>query len=175
MINVSDDTARRLAPRPPVRYCQLMWELAVAAGHLCCPVVHYLSNEPTKARDALVFDDRSPIYQQIADKIKEDILKGTLQEDEQVMSTNQYASFYRINPATAAKGFQQLIEEGILYKKRGIGMFVSQHAREALRKQRQERFFEEVVDAMVAEARMIGIPLRDVIRRVEESDSGGQR
>ena len=122
-----------------------------------------------------MFDDRSPIYQQIADKIKEDILKGTLQEDEQVMSTNQYASFYRINPATAAKGFQQLIEEGILYKKRGIGMFVSQSARETLRKQRQERFFEEVVDAMVAEARMIGIPLSDIIRRVEESNIGGQR
>jgi DNA-binding transcriptional regulator YhcF (GntR family) len=134
-----------------------------------------MSNEPTKARDALVFDDRSPIYQQIADKIKDDILKGTLQEDEQVMSTNQYASFYRINPATAAKGFQQLIEEGILYKKRGIGMFVSQSARETLRRQRQERFFEEVVDAMVTEARMIGIPLSDIIRRVEESNGGGQR
>jgi GntR family transcriptional regulator len=114
-----------------------------------------------------VFDDRSPIYQQIADKIKEDILSGALGEDEQVMSTNQYASFYRINPATAAKGFHQLIEEGVLYKRRGIGMFVSPNAREKLRAERRERFFEQVVDAMIAEARVIGISLDDVVRRIE--------
>lgn len=114
-----------------------------------------------------MFDDRSPIYLQIADKIKEDILSGALGEDEQVMSTNQYASFYRINPATAAKGFQQLVEEGVLYKRRGIGMFVSPDAREKLRAQRRERFFEQVVDPMIAEARVIGIPLDEVIRRIE--------
>jgi GntR family transcriptional regulator len=114
-----------------------------------------------------VFDDRSPIYLQIADKIKEDVLSGALGEDEQVMSTNQYASFYRINPATAAKGFQQLVEEGVLYKRRGIGMFVSPAAREKLRAERRERFFEEVVDAMIAEARVIGISLDEIVRRVE--------
>jgi DNA-binding transcriptional regulator YhcF (GntR family) len=114
-----------------------------------------------------VFDDRSPIYLQIADKIKEDILSGALGEDEQVMSTNQYASFYRINPATAAKGFQQLVEEGVLYKRRGIGMFVSPDAREKLRGQRRERFFEEVVDAMITEARVIGISLDEIVRRIE--------
>ncbi|GAB7050575.1 GntR family transcriptional regulator [Catenuloplanes indicus] len=113
-----------------------------------------------------MFDDRSPIYQQIADKIKDEILSGALREDEQVMSTNQYASFYRINPATAAKGFQQLVDEGVLYKKRGIGMFVSPQAREQLVGQRRERFFAEVVDAMIAEARMIGIPLDEVVARI---------
>ena len=116
-----------------------------------------------------MFDDRSPIYLQIADKIKEDILSGALGEDEQVMSTNQYASFYRINPATAAKGFQQLVEEGVLYKRRGIGMFVSPDAREKLRGQRRERFFEEVVDAMITEARVIGISLDEIVRRIEEA------
>lgn len=115
-----------------------------------------------------MFDDRSPIYQQIADKIKEDILSGALGEDEQVMSTNQYASFYRINPATAAKGFHQLIDEGVLYKRRGIGMFVSPQAREKLLAERRDRFFAQVVDAMVNEARMLGIPLSDVVRRIEE-------
>ncbi|MFI5844907.1 GntR family transcriptional regulator [Catenuloplanes sp. NPDC051500] len=113
-----------------------------------------------------MFDDRSPIYQQIADKIKNEILTGALKEDEQVMSTNQYASFYRINPATAAKGFQQLVDEGVLYKKRGIGMFVSPQARDRLRGQRRERFFTDVVDAMIAEARMIGIPLDEVVARI---------
>ncbi|GAA4456350.1 GntR family transcriptional regulator [Phytohabitans houttuyneae] len=114
-----------------------------------------------------MFDDRSPIYLQIADKIKEDILSGALGEDEQVMSTNQYASFYRINPATAAKGFQQLVEEGVLYKRRGIGMFVSPDAREKLRTERRERFFEQVVDVMIAEAQVIGIPLDEIVRRIE--------
>lgn len=116
-----------------------------------------------------MFDDRSPIYQQIADKIKNDILSGALQEGEQVMSTNQYASYYRINPATAAKGFHQLIDEGVLFKKRGIGMFVSPDARETLRAQRRERFFTDVVDPMVAEARIIGIPLAEVVARIQQA------
>jgi GntR family transcriptional regulator len=60
------------------------------------------------------------------------VLSGTIGGDEQVMSTNQYAAFYRINPATAAKAFQQLVDEGVLYKKRGIGMFAAPGARDAL-------------------------------------------
>lgn len=113
-----------------------------------------------------VFNDGSPIYRQIAEQIRTDILSGTLQEEEQVMSTNQYASFYRINPATAAKAFQKLVDEGVLYKRRGIGMFVSPGAREDLRSQRRDRFFAEVVDPMVAEARAIGIPLADIGHRL---------
>lgn len=113
-----------------------------------------------------MFDDRSPIYHQIAESIKNDILSGELGADEQVMSTNQYAAYYRINPATAAKGFQQLVDEGVLYKRRGIGMFVSPDARDALLAQRREHFFADVVEPMVAEARVIGIPLDDVVARI---------
>jgi DNA-binding transcriptional regulator YhcF (GntR family) len=116
-----------------------------------------------------VFDDRSPIYQQIADTIKDEILTGVLREDEQIMSTNQYAAFYRINPATAAKGFHQLVEEGILYKRRGIGMFVSPDARERLRQHRRERFFDSVVDPMVAQAKVLGIPLAEVVAHIERT------
>ncbi|MBB2914521.1 DNA-binding transcriptional regulator YhcF (GntR family) [Streptosporangium becharense] len=115
-----------------------------------------------------MFDDRSPIYRQIAERIKADVLNGALKGDEQVMSTNQYAAFYRINPATAAKAFQQLVDEGVLYKKRGIGMFVSSGARDALRVKHRESFFAEVVDPMVAQAKAIGISLGDVIRHIEE-------
>ncbi|HEY0001171.1 MAG TPA: GntR family transcriptional regulator [Actinoplanes sp.] len=110
-----------------------------------------------------MFDDRSPIYLQIADGIKNDVLSGALKEDEQVMSTNQYATFYRINPATAAKGFAQLVEEGVLYKKRGIGMFISPDARQRLRAARRERFFADVVDPMLAEAGRIGIGVDEII------------
>jgi GntR family transcriptional regulator len=115
----------------------------------------------------VVFDDRSPIYRQIADRVKADVVSGTLDGDEQVMSTNQYAAYYRINPATVAKAFQQLVDEQVLYKKRGIGMFVSPTARDTLRAQRRERFFSDVVDPMVAEAKAVGVPIGEVLARIE--------
>ncbi|HZX06085.1 GntR family transcriptional regulator [Kribbella sp.] len=113
-----------------------------------------------------MFDDRSPIYLQIAEQIKNDIVSGALAEGEQVMSTNQYAAFYRINPATAAKGFAQLVDDGILYKKRGIGMFVAPDARDLLRNGRRDSFFAEVVDPMIREAKAIGIPLTDIVQHI---------
>ena len=114
-----------------------------------------------------MFDDRSPIYRQIADQVKAEVVSGTLDGDQQVMSTNQYAAFYRINPATVAKAFQQLVDEQVLYKKRGIGMFVSPTARDALRARRRETFFSDVVDPMVAEAKAVGGPLAEVVARIE--------
>ena len=113
-----------------------------------------------------MFDDRSPIYLQIANGIKDEVLSGTLKEDEQIMSTNQYAAFYQINPATAAKGFAELVDEGVLYKKRGIGMFVSPDARDKLRSARRERFFAAVVDPMLAEAKMLGVPVEEIVRHI---------
>ncbi|GII80052.1 GntR family transcriptional regulator [Sphaerisporangium rufum] len=118
-----------------------------------------------------MFDDRSPIYRQIADRIKTEVLTEALKEDERVMSTNEYAAYYRINPATVAKAFQQLVDEGVLYKKRGIGMFVSPQAREVLRDRHRERFFTDVVDPMIDEALAIGVPLADVVRRIEGRDA----
>jgi DNA-binding transcriptional regulator YhcF (GntR family) len=118
------------------------------------------------------FDDRSPIYRQIAERIVADVLSGQLQPDEQVMSTNQYAAFYRINPATAAKGFQELVDQGVLYKKRGIGMFVSPDAPEKLRSRHRTRFFAEIVDPMLDQARVIGIPLDEVVDHIRQRDDG---
>lgn len=115
-----------------------------------------------------MFDDRSPIYRQIANQIKADVLNGTLKGDEQVMSTNEYAAFYRINPATAAKAFQLLVEEEILYKRRGIGMFVNPVAHEQLRQLHRKRFFADVVNPMVAEARAIELPIGDIIAHLEQ-------
>lgn len=115
-----------------------------------------------------MFDDRSPIYRQIADQIKDDVFRGRLAADEQVMSTNQYAAYYRINPATAAKAFQQLVDEGVIYKRRGVGMFVHAAAQSRLREQRRERFFAEVLEPMAAEARELGIPVADVVARIHQ-------
>ena len=122
-----------------------------------------------------MFDDRSPIYRQLADQVKADVVSGTLGGDEQVMSTNQYAAYYRINPATVAKAFQQLVDEQVLYKKRGIGMFVSPTARDALRAQRRETFFSDVVDPMVAEAKAVGIPIDEVVARIEQLEGRDRR
>ncbi len=113
-----------------------------------------------------VFDGRDPIYLQIADQIRTEILTGALGEEEQVMSTTQYATAYRINPATAAKAFAELVDAGTLYKRRGVGMFVAPGARERLVAERRERFFADVVDPVAAEARLLGIGLDDVVSRL---------
>ncbi|MFC4103190.1 GntR family transcriptional regulator [Paenibacillus xanthanilyticus] len=108
------------------------------------------------------FDERGPIYAQIAHRIKEDIISGKLHEEEQVLSPNQYAAFYQINPATAAKAFELLEEEGILHEKRGLGRFVSRQARIRLLRERRERFFKQYVDPMLEEAFAIGITPEEI-------------
>jgi GntR family transcriptional regulator len=120
----------------------------------------------------VVFDDRSPIYRQIAGQIEDEVLSGALAGDEQVMSTNKYAAFHRINPATVNKAFQQLVDDGILYKRRGIGMFVSPRARETLRARRRKSFFTDVVEPMVTQAKAIGIELPELVARINELARG---
>ena len=114
----------------------------------------------------VAFDDRTPIYRQIAGQLREDILGGALSDDEQVMSTNQYAAFHRINPATVAKAFQELVDAGLLYKKRGVGMFVTPGAGERLRDERRSRFFEDVLAPVVAEAERLSIPVDDIVAAI---------
>ncbi|MGW8820946.1 GntR family transcriptional regulator [Paenibacillus lautus] len=120
---------------------------------------------------AFQIDDSRPIFMQIADKIEDDIIEARLPEETQVPSTNQFAAFYQINPATAAKGVNLLVDQGILYKKRGIGMFVASGARELLMEKRKTEFYEEYVVAMVKEAAKLGITkdqLSEMIRRGEQ-------
>ncbi|MFC9997194.1 GntR family transcriptional regulator [Nocardia sp. NPDC127526] len=121
-----------------------------------------------------MFDDRSPIYRQIAERIRADVLHGALEEDQQIMSTTQYAEMFRINPATAAKAFQELVAEGVVYKRRGVGMFVAPGARGLIAGQRRERFFAEMVDPMIAEAKALGIPLDQVIARIRNGEGGSR-
>jgi GntR family transcriptional regulator len=102
-------------------------------------------------------DDSRPIFLQIAEFIENDILDGTLVEEGQVPSTNEFAAFYRINPATAGKGVNLLVERQILYKKRGIGMFVTAGAKARLAGQRRDRFEAEYVRPLVAEAAKLGL------------------
>lgn len=109
------------------------------------------------------FDDRTPIYRQIAGQLREAIVCGDLADDEQVMSTNQYAAFHRINPATVAKAFQELVDDGLLYKRRGVGMFVTPGSGERLRAERRACFFEDVLTPVIAEAARLSIPVDDIV------------
>ena len=104
-----------------------------------------------------VIDEGKPIFVQIAEQIEDDIIAGSLAEEGQVPSTNEFAAFYRINPATAGKGVNRLVDDGILYKKRGIGMFVAEGARAQLIQVRKDRFCDEFVRPLIAEAAKLGI------------------
>src|SRR3954469_15219271 len=102
-------------------------------------------------------DDGRPIFLQIAEQIENSIIDGSLKEEAQVPSTNELAAFHRINPATAAKGVNQLVDTGVLYKKRGIGMFVATGARPRLRERRRDQFPQQSLPPLLTEAHKLGI------------------
>ena len=117
-------------------------------------------------------DDSRPIFVQIAEQIENDIISKQLAEETQVPSTTEFAAFYRINPATALKGVALLVDEGVLYKKRGIGMFVALGARARLITTRRREFDAQYVRPLIAEAAKLGITsteLADLIRNGEEA------
>jgi DNA-binding transcriptional regulator YhcF (GntR family) len=119
--------------------------------------------------DRAVLDEGAPIFSQIAERLSEEIAEGVLPEGERVPSTNQLAAYYRINPATAAKGINVLIDGGLLEKHRGIGMFVASGARERLLEARHKRFTERYVEPLVAEADRLGIGADELVGLVRES------
>ena len=113
-------------------------------------------------------DEDRPIFQQIAELIENDIIAGVLPEETQVPSTNEFAAFHRINPATAGKGVNLLVDTGILYKKRGIGMFVAQGARARLLGQRQDQFRESYVVPLITEAEKLGITVEQLTAMIQK-------
>lgn len=116
-------------------------------------------------------DEARPIFIQIAEQIENDIIDGVLPEECQVPSTTEFAAFYRINPATAGKGVNRLVEEGILYKKRGIGMFVATGARDTLIARRSASFADEYVRPLLGEAAKLGITTDHLIDMIRSEGS----
>lgn len=112
------------------------------------------------------------IYVQVAEIIENEILLGNLKEEDQAPSTNQFAKVYQINPATARKGLNMLVDEGILYKKRGIGMFVAEGARKKIIKKRQVAFFNEILPEVIKEADRLEITLDELIDYIKELKGG---
>ena len=116
----------------------------------------------------LDFNSEKPIFQQIAEGLEDAILSGAFPEESQIPSITEFSVLYKINPATALKGINLLVEEGVVYKKRGVGMFVAQGAQQQLRAKRKEGFYDHFIGTMVQEARRLGIgreELRSLIDR----------
>ncbi|MGO1802407.1 MAG: GntR family transcriptional regulator [Microbacteriaceae bacterium] len=117
-----------------------------------------------------MFAGDGPLYQQLADRIAEDILAGTYPEESGVPSTNEYAAFYQMSPITAAKGVSLLVEQGVLYKKRGVGMFVATGARSTLRSRRRAEFSERHIAPLVREARLLHIHRDELAEMIDKED-----
>ncbi len=113
-------------------------------------------------------DDGRPIFVQIAEQIEGQIVDGTMPEESQVPSINELAAFHRINPATALKGVNVLVEAGVLYKRRGIGMFVATGARESLIQRRRDAFRSQYVRPLVREADTLAITPQQLIQMIHK-------
>lgn len=117
-----------------------------------------------------ILNQEKSIYIQISEMIENDILRDVLLEDERVPSTNELAKLYAINPSTAAKGINILVDAGILYKKRGIGMFVSAGAKEAILSRRKNEFYDNYVKKLLEEATSIGLGKEEVIQLIQSGN-----
>ena len=120
-----------------------------------------------------LFDQDKPIYLQVREKIEDQIVNNQLHEGEQAPSTNQLVSFYKINHATVSKGVNQLVEERILFKKRGIGMFVAEGAREKLIQKRKDSFVDEYILKLVQEADKLSISETEIIELIKKVKGRG--
>lgn len=113
------------------------------------------------------------IYIQIAEMIENHIILGSLKEEDQAPSTNEFARIYQINPATARKGLNLLVDEGILYKKRGLGMFVAEGARQKILMKRQVSFLADTLPEVIREANRLEIDIKELIGHIKEL--GGEK
>jgi len=114
----------------------------------------------------VTFDDKQPIFQQVANIIEDDILNGTYRVDEQILSMAQFSQVFQVNPATVVKGIALLVDEGILYKKRGLGMYVSSDAKEKIQIKRRERLNKELLSNLVNEADKLGLTTEQIIEMI---------
>lgn len=121
-----------------------------------------------------MIEEGKPLFVQIAEQVEDSVLDGSLAEDTRAPSTNELAAFYRINPATAAKGVNMLVDKGVLVKRRGVGMFVAPGAREQLRTERRSAFADRFIQPLLTEARALGLgpdALADLVRQRAASDT----
>jgi GntR family transcriptional regulator len=128
-------------------------------------------------REMAGLDEGTPLFVQVAERLAAEIADGGLAEGERVPSTNELAAFYRINPATAAKGINVLTDDGLLEKRRGIGMFVAAGSRATLLARRRAEFTERYVHPLLTEATRLGIDADELVALIKDTSSerGGVR
>ena len=115
----------------------------------------------------LDFNCETPLYLQLAAAIEDNILRGIFEEETQVPSTTEISVNFKINPATAGKGVNLLVDEGVLYKKRGVGMFVCSGAKEKIMEKRRDEFYENFIRTLLEEARKLNINKNQIITMIE--------
>ena len=120
-------------------------------------------------------ESTTPIYMQIAELIEDQILKGIIKEGEQVYSTNELSYLLHVNPATARKGLNLLVDGGIIYKKRGVGMFVSSGATEMIKEKRTNSFFNDYILEMLREGDKLGVDRDEIIKMIKSYKREGER
>jgi DNA-binding transcriptional regulator YhcF (GntR family) len=116
------------------------------------------------------FENEKPIFVQIAEGIEDAIVTGAFPEESRIPSITEFSVSYKINPATALKGINILVDSGIVYKKRGVGMFVAEGAKEKLTIKRRDAFFRDYVKKMLTEADRLGISKEDIIKMLKENE-----
>lgn len=110
-----------------------------------------------------------PIFIQLAEAVEDNILKGIYAEETQIPSTTEVSVTLKVNPATANRGVNLLVDEGIIYKKRGVGMFVSPGAREKILDRRRQSFYQSFLLPLMEEAQSLGFSHQDVIEMLDNS------
>ena len=122
------------------------------------------------------FDESTPIYLQLKCEIEKAIIYGSLEEEEAVPSIRIMAKQYRLNPQTISNAISELLNEGILYKKRGIGMFVEKGAQKKLKTKTYEEFIQDDLQKIVTKSRSLGISKKELQNLIEESyNKGGEK
>ncbi|HMR50217.1 MAG TPA: GntR family transcriptional regulator [Arachnia sp.] len=122
-----------------------------------------------------MIEEGRPLFLQIAESIEDSIVDGSLEEESRAPSTNELAAFYRINPATAAKGINLLVDKQVLAKRRGVGMFVTTGARARLLTERREAFAKDYLDPLLAEAARLRLTPDDLIAAIRQRASESER
>ncbi len=114
-----------------------------------------------------------PIYRQLRDRVVDMILEGVLRDGDALPSVRNVAAEYRLNPLTVLKGYQELVDEGLVEKKRGRGMFVNEGAQEQLLKDERQRFIEKEWPLVVATIKRLGLDTASLLQEAKDSTAAG--
>lgn len=141
-------------------------------------IVHYNTNALCLVEGGVVLflntEGTKPIYVQIAEWIETEILNGNFKKDDKVNSQYQLAEMFNINPATAGKGLMILMDENVIYKKRGLGMFVSIDAKKNIINKRKEQTLKRLVQELVLEAKYLDVDEKELLEMIRQANLEGK-